>query len=166
MLAQCGAMIPANNRLQVVLDASACVALIANEPATGALVLATLQAYSATGWTFWGPNVLVSEVLYALCRKHANGLLTDVEHIQAVSDFQTLLRNIQSTPGGDFELAARAEELRAGFGCSRSADGFYIALAERLAIQGQTELLTLDRGIEAQAAVGAPTVVVRLIIAP
>jgi predicted nucleic acid-binding protein len=159
-------MIPSSNPPSVVLDASVCVAVSADEPVYGVLVTAALQDYSATGWTFYAPNVVVSEGLFGLCRKHTSGLLTDEQYSRAIAYFLALLSNIRSVEGGDIALAARAEELRSGFGCSRSADGLYIALTERLAIQGQAELLTLDRGMETQAAAAAPTVVVRLLTAP
>ena len=53
---------------------------------------------------------------------------------------------------GDASLLPRAEEIRSGYGCSRSADGLYIALAEELAKSGTAELLTFDKGTVNQVA--------------
>jgi predicted nucleic acid-binding protein len=148
------------------LDASACVAFSSDEPIYAALVTAALQDYSVNGWSFHAPNILVAEGLFALCRKHSTGLLNDAEHARAITDFLALMSNIQCTEGGDVGLAARAEELRTGYGCSRSADGLYLVLAERLAVAGPVELLTLDRGMAAQAVGCRPPIVVRVLAVP
>jgi predicted nucleic acid-binding protein len=156
----------ASNPPAVVVDASACVAFSSDEPINGALVTAALQDYAANGWIFHAPNILVAAGLFALCRKHAAGLLNDAEHARAITDFLALMSNVRCTEGGDVQLAARAEELRTGYGCSRSADGLYLALAERLATAGQVELLTLDRGMAAQAVGCSPSIVVRVLSVP
>jgi len=56
----------------------------------------------------------------------------------------------------------RAEEIRGSYGCSRSADGLYIALAEELATTRPTELVTFDAAMPSHVAATAPTVTVRL----
>jgi predicted nucleic acid-binding protein len=66
-------------------------------------------------------------------------------------------------PSGDAALIARAEQIRNGYGCSHSADGIYIALAEELSQSGATELLTFDTDLPKQAARNAPTVKVNLL---
>ena len=58
----------------------------------------------------------------------------------------------------------RAEQIRSGYGCSHSADGLYIALAEQLGRSQPTTLLTLDAGLSKQAARNAATVIVDLIV--
>ena len=55
---------------------------------------------------------------------------------------------------------ARAEAIRAGYSCRRSADGIYIALAEQLTAVMPTTLLTFDQDMKSQAAKNAPTVTV------
>src|SRR5271166_3204870 len=52
---------------------------------------------------------------------------------------------------------------RSGYGCSRSADGIYIALAEDLTARGTAELVTFDTGMPNQVAANAPAVTVRLL---
>jgi predicted nucleic acid-binding protein len=52
---------------------------------------------------------------------------------------------------------------RDGYGCSRSSDGLYIALAEELVNTYDTEIVTFDKGFINQAAKNAPTVKVNLL---
>jgi predicted nucleic acid-binding protein len=70
---------------------------------------------------------------------------------------------IRMPSGGDASLLVRAEEVRSGYGCSRSTDGLYIALAEELARQCPVEILTLDEGYINQVANNAPSVKVNLL---
>jgi len=63
-----------------------------------------------------------------------------------------LMRQIHPPPTGDKSLIERAEEIRGAFGCSRSADGIYLALAEELNAAMSTELVTFDAGMLNQAA--------------
>lgn len=60
-------------------------------------------------------------------------------------------------------LVTRAVEIRKTYGCSRSSDSLYIALAESLAGNHSVEIFTLDAGMTNQAAKNAPSVVVRSI---
>jgi predicted nucleic acid-binding protein len=76
------------------------------------------------------------------------------------------IAGISPPPGGDAAPAYRAEQIRGSYGCSRSADGLYIALAEKLAQANLTELVTFDAGMQQQSAVAAPNVTVRLLVAP
>lgn len=103
------------------------------------------------------------EVLSIFCKKLQDGLIDAATHQQAVEDFNDYMSVILPPPNGDAALIIRAEETRAGYGCSRSADGFYIALAEELGKAGTTELLTFDKGMVNQAAKNAPTVKVHLL---
>ena len=64
-------------------------------------------------------------------------------------------------PSGDFSLTARSEQIRSGYGASRSADGIFIALAEELTATRATEVLTFDTELSKQARKNAPTVTVR-----
>ncbi len=61
-------------------------------------------------------------------------------------------------PYGEASIVLRAEAMRSGYGCSRSADGIYIALAEELTKSMPTVILTFDQSMGNQAASHAPTV--------
>ena len=73
------------------------------------------------------------------------------------------MQQLKLDPIGDSSLLTRAEQICQGYGCSRSADTFYIALAEQLAHQGTTELITFDVDQSKMAAAFAPIVSVRLL---
>lgn len=73
------------------------------------------------------------------------------------------MTSIYPPPNGDRSLIARAERIGADYGCSRSADGIYIALAEELSQTRPTAHLTFDKELPAQAAQNAPTVIVQLL---
>ena len=149
----------------VVIDASALIGLCASEPDKLALVQAALQDYVQQSATFHVPHLIVMETLYILCRKRQNGSLTEAQHIAAVALLQSAMTTIEPPANGDASLIARAEAMRGAYGCSRSADSMYIALAERLSAVGSTELLTFDAGQKQQAAAMAPTVTVNLLVA-
>jgi predicted nucleic acid-binding protein len=70
---------------------------------------------------------------------------------------------VQPPPSGDVALIQRAEQISNGYGCSRSADGIYIALAEELQQSVQTVILTFDQNMPNQAASKAPSVTVQLL---
>jgi hypothetical protein len=61
------------------------------------------------------------------------------------------MSHVNPPPTGDRALIKRAEEIRGGLGCSRSADGIYLALAEELTKESATEVVTFDNGMKAQA---------------
>ncbi len=103
------------------------------------------------------------EAAFVLCRKLQAGTLTAAEHAVAVINLQSLATLITFPVGGDTALLDRAEQMRQGYGCSRSADCFYLALAEHLAVSQPSGLLTFDMGQQTQAAAVAPTVVVTLL---
>jgi len=60
-------------------------------------------------------------------------------------------------------LLVRAEEIRSGYSCLHSADGFYIALTEELAKSGAAELLTFDKRVVNVTVNNAPSVKVNLL---
>jgi len=154
----------AQNTGAVVLDANVLIALCAQEQDKFSKAKTTFDSYLSQGWLYYAPAVLLAETLYILCGKLQNGELTPVSHAQAMQLLQQYLLLISPPPSGDFSLAARAEAIRQGYGCSRSADGLYIALAEELAQHGPTELLTFDQGLVKQAAQNAPAVKVNLLL--
>ena len=64
---------------------------------------------------------MIGEVLYVLCGKFENGSLTTDEHEKAVKSFEAQMKAILQPPGGDAALITKAEEMRKGYGCGRSA---------------------------------------------
>jgi predicted nucleic acid-binding protein len=157
------AMHPPSSPLSVVVDASFLVGLCAKEPDKHGAAEATLVACDARGCTVYAPHLAVMEVLYALCRKLVDGRMSGVDYEDALGNLQSLLTAIEFPRDGDASLIAAAERIRAGYGCSRSADSMYIALAEELAARGPVELLTFDAAQARQAAATAPSVTVTLL---
>lgn len=145
----------------VVIDASVAIAISAREAGREAKATQEALRRSNAGYAFYAPGVIIAETLYVLCGKLQNGILTPGEYAQAVGDFEALMANILPPPDGDASLMRRAEAIRDSYGCSRSADGIYIALAEALAASVPTVLLTFDTGMSSQAARNAPTVTVQ-----
>lgn len=154
-------MSPVNNPVVVVVDASVIVSIASMEAATYLAAETTLEAYTENGSEFVAPNVIVAEVIFAMCQKLAAGILTDAEHAKAVESFLDLMRNI-SLLNDETSLVNRSIEIRESYGCSRSSDGLYIALAEELAKTRVVELFTLDKGMLNQAEKNAPTVTVKV----
>jgi hypothetical protein len=56
-----------------------------------------------------------------------------VEHQKAAEAFNKYMKIVQSSPQGDDGLILRTEEIRKGYSCLHSADGFFLALTEDLA---------------------------------
>jgi predicted nucleic acid-binding protein len=90
-------------------------------------------------------------------------ILNAAEHKKSVEFFQDYMTIIQPPPNGETSLIKRAEEIRNGYGCSRTSDGLYLALAEELTAIRPTEFLTFDAGVINQAAKNAPTVSINLL---
>lgn len=145
-----------------MIDANVLIAIAAKESGTHREAEVTFKKYSQNGWTFFAPDVLVAEVLFALCQKLNAGLITQAEYDSAIQTFKEYL-TIISLPADDGMLATRAVEIRKTYGCSLSSDSLYIALAESLANNNSVEIFTLDAGMTNQAAKNAPSVVVRSI---
>lgn len=157
-------ILPSSPAPAVVLDASVVVSLTAKEANTAAKVSVEIARYSANGYQFFAPGVLVGEVLYVLCGKLNDGSLSPIDHAQAIQDFSILMGSILPPPGGDAVLILRAETIRGSYTCRRSADGIYIALVEELAQTRTTILLTLDAEMPKQAKSRAPAVTVQVIV--
>lgn len=145
----------------MVMDASVVIAICAKEAGREPVALAELSLYSSQGYEFYAPGVMVSEALYVLCGKEQGGTLTSSDYQQAILELESLAGGCLPPPGGEGALIVRSAEIRAGYGCSRSADSIYIALAEMLAQERPTVLLTFDQGLPNHAAANAPTVVVK-----
>jgi predicted nucleic acid-binding protein len=156
-------MTPSSSPKAAVIDSNVLIAICSKEP-TFTIADHTLQEYAAKGFTFYAPSVIVSEALYALCNKLHSGTLTSITYDEAVENFQDQMAAILSPPHGEASLIRRAKEIRTGYGCSRSSDSIYIALAEELSGVGPTKLLTLDQALENQVKHNAPTVSVHLLV--
>lgn len=157
---------PSPSAYSVVVDASFVIGLCAKEPTKYVTAHTELQQRIASGCTIHAPHLLVMEVSFVLCGKLQNGVLTAADYTLAVANFQSLLALIAFDPDGDANLFNRAEQIRQGYGCSHSADSFYLALTESLAIislTGDAELLTFDAGQQKQATAAGLSVTVTLL---
>ncbi len=155
-------MIPPNSPGAVVVDANILISICSKEPSHAAAENA-LGDYASKSRTFHAPNAIVVEFLYVLCQKLQTGALTQDEYEKAIEAFKKQMAAILTPPGGDASLIDRAREIQGGYGCSRSADCLYIALAEELAKTGVAEFLTFDKGAVNQVAKHAPAVMVNLL---
>ena len=147
----------------IVPDANILIALCSKENLTFQSAEKAFEKYSENGWDFFAPNIIVAEVLYVLCQKLSQGTLNETEYKQAVEIFNIQMTAITLPDNGDTSLIKRAVEIQEGYGCSRTSDSLYIALAEELTLTRPTELLTFDRGFVNQAAKNAALVKVNLL---
>jgi predicted nucleic acid-binding protein len=152
------ATVPTSSPPSVTLDASFIIGYCAKEPRRYAKARAELARYARGGGAFFAPGVAVSESLFVFCRKLQEGSLTAAEHTQALLSFGALMQAVQPPPGGEFSLIPRAEQIRATYGCSRSADSIYLALVEKLTSFGNAEIVTFDSRMSNQAKKNAPSV--------
>jgi predicted nucleic acid-binding protein len=147
----------------LTIDANVAVALSAKEVDKYETAKRELWKYARDGYQFYAPGVIVAECLFVLCKKLNEGSLSSADHAAAVAEFSLFMSMVLPPPNGDGSLVNRAEEIRKSYGCSRSADGIYLALAEELAGNGTAELLTFDSGLVNQAR-HASGVAVRLLL--
>jgi predicted nucleic acid-binding protein len=153
-----------SNPPHLTIDANVLIALCSKEVDKYAIAYKELTQYAQAGYQFYAPGVIIAESLFVLCKKLEDKSLSPASHAAAVADLCAYMGMILPPPNGDSSLIARAEQIRQGYGCSRSADGLYIALTEELATKGVTEILTFDGGMENQAKANAPTVKVRVLV--
>lgn len=156
-------MVPTPSPGAVVLDASVVIALASGEVGRDAIATAEIARYGSMGYQLFAPGVIIAETLYVLCGKHKSGSLSPTDYATAVAVFQRTMATVQPPPNGDVALIQRAEQISNGYGCSRSADGIYIALAEELQKSMPTIILTFDQHMPGQAASKAPSVTVQLL---
>lgn len=156
-------MSPTTKPSAVVPDANVLIGICAKEKDKYQTAETAVEDYLNKGCEFFAPNVIISEVIFVLCQKLANGLLTQIEYEKAIESFKSYLSFISPAPNGEAALVDRAVEILRGYGCSRSSDELYIALAEEMSKNYDAELLTFDKGIVNQAAKNAPTVKVNLL---
>ena len=142
----------------VIIDASVAIAICARESGRERAANAELLSYSGQGYQFYAPGAIVAETLYVLCGKMQQGLLTPVEHARAILDFESLMNDVLGPPGGEAVNIGRAEAIRVSYGCSRSADGIYLAMAESLARNGPAVILTFDQNMQNQSVRNSPSV--------
>ena len=153
----------------VVIDATVVIALCTNEPDKVANADAKIKEYAGKGCKFYAPGVIVGECLYVFCNKLADGKITLAEHTSALTAFIKFMAIVDPPPSGDKALIKRAEEIRRGLACRRSADGIYLALAEELDKAAATEVVTFDSGMSSQATASSlspPVVVLPTILPP
>ncbi len=153
---------PSSNPGAVTIDANVMIAISSREAGRDAAATAELGRYASLGYEWFAPGTIISETLYILCGKLNSGILSPADYATAVQTFARTMNSVLPPPTGDAALVLRAEQIGSGYGCSRSADGIYIALAEQLAQTRPTVLLTFDKGLPKQAAMHAPTVTVHL----
>jgi predicted nucleic acid-binding protein len=140
-----------NETSPVTVDANIAIALSCKERDKYDEALQVLTKYAEEGRKFYAPGVLIGEVLFVLCKKLMENLLSNDEHSAAILEFVSLMDMISPPPDGDRSIISRAEQIRGNYGCARSADGLYIALAEQLANDKSADLLTYDAGMVNQA---------------
>lgn len=145
------AIAPATKSPAVVLDACVVIGFCAKEHDKYAVAAAQLSAYAIAGWQMFAPGALISEVLYVFCKKIEEGSLDPADRSAVVADFVALASQIQPPPHGDASLIARADAIRGTYGCARASDAIYLALAEELRADRQTELATFDAKMENHA---------------
>jgi predicted nucleic acid-binding protein len=151
----------------LTIDSNILIAICAKEADRHVLAHGELTAYATQGYEFYAPGYILGECLYVLCRKlEVDGTLTLDEYAAAVADLSIYMGMILPPPNGEASLVLRAEQIRTGYGCSRSADGIFIALAEELTTTRTCELLTFDTGLKNQANANAPTVDVHVLVIP
>jgi predicted nucleic acid-binding protein len=158
--AECSAVNQMSSPNALITDANILISICSKEP-TALSAETVLENYAKNGWEFFAPNIIVAEVLYILCQKLQNNLLTPKSYDEAIENFQDQMKIIQTPP--DAQIIKRAKEIQNTYGCSRSADSIYIALAEDLAKTRTVELLTFDKGMINQAAKNAPTVTIKVL---
>lgn len=146
----------------VVIDANVLIGICTKETKEPTARTA-LADYITRKWKFYAPNAIIPEFLHIACKKLDDGQLTEIQYEKAIEDFNDYMAVILTTPNGDTALIKRASEIRTGYGCSRTSDAIYIALAEELSQNGSVELLTFDVGMVNQVAKNAPSVTVNLL---
>lgn len=147
----------------VVIDANILISIASKESVTHTIAELELRNYANNGWNVVAPHIIVAEGLFALCQKFTSGVLSEVDYEKAVEDFNSYLSVIE-LPLSDAFLFKRASELRENYGCSRSSDCLYIALAEELSKTRNTEILTFDQGFSNQIIKNASGVKLRTLV--
>lgn len=90
-------MSPTSNPNALITDANILISVCSKEP-TAVIAESALENYAKNGWEFFAPNIIIAEVLYILCQKHQNGLLTPKSYDDAIENFQDQMKVTQN-PG-------------------------------------------------------------------
>lgn len=146
----------------IVVDANVLIAICSKEQDTYPLADAAFDQYAQNGWEFLAPNIVVTEVLFALCVKLQSGAITQAEYDQAIELFRDLMQII-TTPDNEASLIQRAVEIRGSYDCKRTSDGLYIAFAEELGRTRVAAIVTFDKGFKNQIANAMPAVSLNLL---
>lgn len=155
-------MNPPNSAGAVVVDSNIIISICSKEN-SAETAREAIGDLAAAGCTFYAPGAIVAEVLYILCRKHADGQLSAPDFAQSMEMANKYLATILPPPHGDRALFNRAHELRQSYSCGDSTDCIFIALAEDLTKTGEpAEILTLDKKL-VNVAKQASSVRVRLL---
>lgn len=157
------ATVPPSSEGALVLDANVVIAISSSETGRDAMATAEITDFVNLGYELYAPGVIVAETLFVLCEKRNSGSLSLADYAAALATFERVMATVLPPPNGDVSLIRRAEQIGSGYGCSRSADGLYIALTEELATTRTTVFLTFDRGCPNQAAANAPTATVKVL---
>lgn len=161
---QCMVITPTMGILPLtVIDANVLIALCARELDKYAVALAAVEKRVEGEALFYAPGVIASEALFVFCRKLSEGTLSPAAHAKVVQSFGIRMKMALPPPSGEAALVLRAEQIRGSYGCSRSADGLYLALLEELAQSGAAELLTFDVALKTQASLILPDLTVILL---
>jgi predicted nucleic acid-binding protein len=155
-------MTPMSNLDTLIVDANILISISSKEALTHKIAERELKTYVNNGWELVAPHIIVAEGMFALCQKLTAGVLTQLDYEKSVDDFNNYLSIIEM-PLSDAVLMKRAVEIRKNYGCSRSSDGLYIALAEELSKTRNVKILTFDKGFINQIKNNAPTVKVNLL---
>lgn len=146
----------------IVVDANVLIAICSKEQDTYPIANAAFGQYAQSGWEFFAPNIVVAEVLFALCVKRQNGAIDQSEYDRAIELFRDLMQII-TTPDDEATLIQRAVEIRRSYDCKRTSDSLYIAFADQLGQTCVSEIVTFDKGFKNQIASGAPAVSLNLL---
>jgi len=151
-----------SNPRAVVVDSNVLISICSKETSISTAKQA-LADYAAKSWVFYAPGVIVAEVLFVLCRKLSDGILTAIAYDEGVEMLKDQMAVILPSPNGDAALIQRAKEIQSGYSCLHSADCLYLALAEELTKSSAAEFVTFDKRVVNVAAKNAPTVKVNLL---
>jgi predicted nucleic acid-binding protein len=101
--------------------------------------------------------------MFILCQKQNDGSLSQIEYDESIETLKDLMTIISAVPNGEASLIDRANQIRNSYGCSRSSDSIYIALAEELSKTYASEILTFDKGFVNQVAKTTKNVKINLL---
>ena len=107
-------MTPTSKPAAMVIDANVLIAICAREKNKYQTAKDALEDAATNGVAFYAPDILIAEVLFILCNKHQNGLLTDTQYQDAIEDFRDQMSVIFPAPDGEAPLISRAVEIRNG----------------------------------------------------